>query len=128
MESAAEYTARLRGYVGDGDPVQVLASTPKTIRTLINGKPEAMLRTRPAEGRWSIAEIIAHLGDAEYVVGYRIRSVLGQNGAPIAGYDQGAWAKAMRYESLAPSYSLQRFEAVRNINLALLASLAPSEW
>jgi len=37
---------------------------PGTLRKLVKGLSEAELSRRPAPGKWSIKEIVAHLADA----------------------------------------------------------------
>ena len=44
----------------------------------------AKLRKRPAPGKWSVSEILAHLADAEIVGSFRMRLILGAPGTPIA--------------------------------------------
>ena len=41
--------------------------------------PEELIR-RPAPEKWSIAEIIAHLADAELAMGWRLRNMLAESG------------------------------------------------
>jgi uncharacterized damage-inducible protein DinB len=128
QETAQQYIERMLSYVGSQDPRKVQAATPKKIERLLKGAASAKLRKRPAPGKWSVREILAHIADAELVIGYRMRSILGNPGAPIQGYDQDAWAAAMLYEKRDPRQSLGRFSALREANLALLKTLAPEQW
>jgi DinB superfamily len=41
--------------------------------------PEELIR-RPAPEKWSIAEIVAHLADAELAMGWRLRNMLATPG------------------------------------------------
>ena len=72
------------------DPLSVLASTPKRIAALIAGRDAGQLRRSPGPGRWSVAQIIAHLADAEIVGAYRFRMILAAPGTPIQAFDQDA--------------------------------------
>ncbi|HEX4003230.1 MAG TPA: DinB family protein [Candidatus Acidoferrales bacterium] len=128
QETSQQYIDRMIGYIGGQDAVKVQAATPKKIERLLKGATGAKLRKRPAPGKWSVGEILAHLADTEIVIGYRMRSILGNPGTPIQSYDQDAWAAAMRYEKCDPRKSLDRFSAFREVNLALLKSLAPEQW
>jgi len=127
-ETPQQYTQRILGYVEGQEPLAVQRATAKTIAHLIDGVPDGVLRARPAPGRWSVGEILAHLADAEIVGAYRIRFVLGSPGGAVAGYDQDAWAAAGRYAGRDPHKSLELFRAVREANLTLLESLAPEQW
>ena len=51
--------------------MKVQGATAKKLERLIKGVPAAKLRKRPAPGKWSVAEILAHLADTEIVGGWR---------------------------------------------------------
>jgi hypothetical protein len=74
-----------------------------------------------------VAEILAHLADAEIVIGWRLRSILGAPGTPIQAYDQNAWLIAGHYEKRDPHRSIALHGAVREANLALLKSLSSDQ-
>ena len=95
------------------DPLKVEAGTAKKLERLIKGVPASRLRKRPAPGKWSVAEILAHLADSEVVRGWRMRQILGAPGTPIQAYDQDAWAMAGRYEKRDPRISVELFRAPR---------------
>jgi len=127
-ETVQQYIRRIRGYVSGKDPVRVLAATPGRIGKLVRRLPSRRLKRRPAPGKWSIAEILAHLAEAELVGGYRIRTILGAPGAPIQAFDQDDWAKAGRYRERDARKSLEMYCVLRENNLALLRSLTPRQW
>ena len=83
---------------------------------------------RPEPGKWSIAEILAHLADAELVVGYRLRLILASNGTSIQAFDQDAWADTFSYNRRDPKISLETFRALRENNLRLLSSVPRGLW
>ena len=95
-ETFQEYTARLLALSAGSDPLAVLASTPATVARLIAGRTRASLQRSPAPGRWSVAQIVAHLADSEIVFAYRIRMILASPGTAIQAYDQDAWSRAQR--------------------------------
>ena len=127
-ETVQQYIRRMRGLVGDKDPLRVQAATPTRIRRLVRGLPARKVKRRPAPGKWSIAEILAHLADAELMGGTRIRTILGKPGTPIQAFDQDDWARAMRYREQDARTSLEAFCVLRERNLALLRSLTPRQW
>lgn len=128
QESFAQYKQRVLGYI-DGRPTLALqAATPKKIERLVKAAPPARLKRRPAPGKWSVAEILAHLADDELVTGYRYRTVIGQPGAPLQGFDQDRWAESMAYGRRPPLASLREYLALRQMNLALLKTLSPAQW
>jgi DinB superfamily len=127
-ETAQQYIQRITAHVDGKQPLAVLAATAKKLERLIKGVPAGKLRKRPAADKWSIGEIMAHLADAEIVIGFRLRMVLGAPGTPITAYDQDSWVTSGHYEKRDPRKSVELFRVVREANLALLKSLTAEQW
>ena len=127
-ETPQQYTQRILDHVKRKDAMKVQATTPKKLAKLIRNVSPAKLRKRHAPNQWSVTEILAHLGDAEIVTAWRIRSILGAPGTPIQAYDQDAWVAAGRYSERNPGQCLEVFRAVRDANLMVLKSLKPEQW
>jgi hypothetical protein len=127
-ETPGEYIERMLGHVERRDPRKVQAATARKLEHLIKGVPRSRLRKRPAPGKWSVVEILAHLADTEIVVGWRMRHILGAPGTPLQAFDQDAWAASGHYDTRDPRMSVEQFRILREANLALLKSLAPEQW
>jgi hypothetical protein len=127
-ETSEQYKQRIMGFVAGKNPIKVQASTAAQLEKLIKGVPKARLTKRPAPGKWSVAEILAHIADTEIVTGYRMRSILGAPGTPIAAFDQDKWAEAEYYGKQDPRLSLEVYRTVREANLRLLKSLRSEQW
>jgi DinB superfamily len=127
-ETPQQYIRRMTANVEGKQPLAIQAATPKRIERLIKGVPASKLGKRPAADTWSVSEILAHLGDAEIVIGFRMRLILGAPGTPMAAYDQNSWVTSGHYDQRDPRKSLEQFRAVRAANLALLKSLTPEQW
>ena len=127
-ETPQEYTARILSYLGGRNPLDIQARTPTELGRLIAGASPARLRQRPAPGKWSIAEILAHLADVEIVVSWRIRAILGAPGAPMQAMDQDAWVTAGHYDQRDPRKSIEVLRVLREMNLALFQTLTPEQW
>jgi hypothetical protein len=127
-ETAQQYTQRILANAQGQDPIKVQSATNKKLTRLIKGVPNSKLRKRPAPEKWSVAEILAHLADVEIVIGWRMRSILGDPGTPVQAYDQNAWVTSGHYEKRDPGKSIELQRAVREANLALLKSLSPDQW
>jgi hypothetical protein len=127
-ETVQEYVQRIQSKIAGQDPLKVQAATTKNLERLIRGVTPAKLRKRPAPEKWSAAEILAHLADAEIVVSWRLRSILGAPGTPIQAYDQDAWLAAGQYGKRDARKSLEQFRVLRDANLALYRNLTPQQW
>jgi len=128
QETPQQYTQRISGYVRGKDPLRVQRATPARLKKIVSRLSRKQMHRRPGPGKWSIAEILAHLADAELVGSWRIRLILTQNGAPIQAYDQNAWAATFGYERRDPRVSLETFRALRESNLSLLTSTPKKLW
>lgn len=127
-ETFDEYRQRLLGYLGDRNPLAVQRGTPDALAMILWKIPDEVLTEQPAPGKWSIAEVVAHLAEGELVLGYRLRSVLAAPATVLAAYDQERWAEAGKYRTIKVEQSLDRFRFMRQWNLELLESLGAHEW
>ena len=127
-ETPQQYTQRILGYMAGQQPLEVLAATPNKLERLTKGVSAAELRKHPASEKWSVNEIAAHLAEGEIVSGFRIRFILGSPGSAVVAYDQDQWVISGHYDKRDPQNSVELFRAVREANLALLASLEPEQW
>jgi len=128
QETPEQYRKRMLSQLAGKDPLKLQAGAPKKIERLLKGVPAAKLRKRPAPGKWSVAEIIAHVADTELVGGFRIRLILGAPGTPITPFDQDVWVNALHYTKRDVRKSLEQFRVLREVNLALLKTLTPEQW
>jgi hypothetical protein len=128
QETVQEYTQRLLSYGEGKDPLRLQQAAPGKFAALIKGKTGKQLTARPVPDKWSVAEILAHLADAELAISWRLRQVLTNNAIPIQAYDQELWAKTFNYARRDPRQSLANFRALREANLALLKSVPRKLW
>jgi uncharacterized damage-inducible protein DinB len=128
QETPKEYQQRLLGNVAGQKPEKIQAESAKKIEKLIRGVPASRLTKQPAPGKWSVAQILAHLADSEIVAAWRMRAVLGAPGTPIQAYDQDAWAAVLNYAKRPAKESLAAFRAARECNLAMLKALPREKW
>jgi DinB superfamily len=126
-ESFESYIARIEGYVGSRSPMRMLPAAPRRLERALAGVPRARLTRRPAPGKWSVGEILAHLSEIELLWGYRLRTMLEREDPEIVGMDQEAWARVGRYARRDPRASLELYAALRRAHVALLAPLTPKE-
>lgn len=91
------------------------------------GLTTAQLRTPEREGKWSIAEVVRHVADAELVASFRYRMIIAHDQPQIAGYDQDLWSRNLHYAESDVEESLEQFRVLRNVNVRLLSALNEEE-
>jgi hypothetical protein len=126
-ESFEEYRARVLSYLGDRNPMRVLSNTPARLRRLTSGVSSRALAKRPAVGKWSIVEIVAHLADAELAIGWRFRNMIATPGVRLQWWDEQLWSEACHYSTIPVAASLELFGSLRSSNLRLLRSLSQKQ-
>jgi hypothetical protein len=126
-DAAAAYVRALLELLGERDPLAVLAEMADALATAAGNHNDERLRRPEAPGKWSVAEVIAHLADTELVAGWRYRHILADEQPQIAGYDQDAWARRFRYGEADIGGSLMLFRALRAANLELLRRATPAD-
>jgi DinB superfamily len=94
----------------------------------LNDFPAESLAAHPIPGKWSVREIIHHLGDSESTSAFRIRKLLVEDNAIIEGYDQDQFATRLRYNERDMAPALEAFRAARASTVPLLQMMTEEDW
>ncbi len=127
-ESFERYRTRVLSYLGDRDPIHVLRATPGRLERLLQAAPLRVVGRRPAAGKWSIREIVAHMADAELAIGWRFRNMIATPGVHLQWWDEHLWSEACSYARVPVPQSLRLFRSLRESNLHLLRSTPRARW
>ena len=103
--------------------VALLEKTPVLLETLLRDLPTELLTWKPAEDRWSISEVLAHLADIERTYAERVRRILAEDSPALQRYDQ---ARAANYSQGTAAQHLAAFLSTRRDIAALLKGVPPS--
>jgi hypothetical protein len=120
------YQQQLLDRLGAEDPVLVQARTPDLVRQLVSDAGEH-LRTRPAPGEFSVAEVVGHMVDAEIVSATRYRWILAEDQPALPGYEQDDWVRVSDYAGADPRQMVEAFSTLRKLNLALWQRTSASD-
>ena len=123
--SSASFVERQLGLLGDKPPLDVLRNTPARLEAAIARLGSAGLERSPAPGKWSGAQVLAHLADMEIVFGYRFRQTLAEDGHTLQGVEQDIWAR--RYTDVDAATAAQSFRGLRMWNVRLVESMTAAE-
>lgn len=127
--SSSEYSFldRQLGLLGDRDPIEVLAETPDALRALVAGHPEELLARRPRPGVWSPREILGHLIDADWVLGFRARILRAEAEPTLTPVDQELWVERHGWGKRESGEILELFAQVRAVTVDFWRSVEPAE-
>jgi hypothetical protein len=125
--AASGYVRALLDLLGSRDPLEVLGQLLPWLTERTDGITEAVLRRPEQPGKWSVIEVIQHLGDSDLVAGFRIKMVLSEDRPALQGYDQDRWATEFRYREVKLSQALGQLSGLRAANLDLWRRLSPDQ-
>lgn len=101
---------------------------PELLATLLTGAAGREFDFSPAEGKWSIRQIMAHLVDSEMMGATRFRQVIAEENPLMLAWDQEAWAVRLDYAQKKPSDCMVTFRVIRKENFDLLKELPPETF
>lgn len=121
------YVAETMALLGDSDPLVVLAETPDYILARVEQLDEAQFHLPEAPGKWSLAQVFAHLADTEIAFGWRARLVLTQDNPPIQGFDETIWMIRFDGANADPEQALDTFLTLRDWNMRVWQSASTAD-
>jgi len=83
---------------------------------------------RPGPGAWSIAQVVAHLLDSEFVYSDRMCWVIAENDPVLQGFDENAWVERLGGDSIPIEESLALFAASRRRMSRILRRCQESDF
>lgn len=108
----------------DDSELKVLLVNDKTGFTkFIKNIPEEKLHTSYELGKWTIAEVILHIIDAERVFQYRALRFLRNDKTPLPGFDQDLFVKHSNASTRDKESLIAEFKAVREASITLFHNL-----
>jgi hypothetical protein len=128
---SGEFAEFYRGYVErvpEGSLLEHLARQGEATQERLGALPPEKARYRYAAGKWSVAEIVGHVGDAERVFAYRALRIARGDTTPLPGFDEKAWMQVADFDRRGLPDVLAELAAVRQATLALLRGLEPAAY
>ena len=126
-----EYAESYRAYVDlvpESDVLAVLAAQGDELRRLLSRVPRERETFRYGPGKWSIREVVGHIGDGERVFGYRAFCISRGDQASLPGFDENDYVNASGYDRRPLGGLVEVFESLRAANLFELSAIEPDAW
>lgn len=120
---AIDYVSRVR----DGNVLDMLESQIDETAALVKSLPPEMASHTYAPGKWTIAQIIGHLGDAERVFAYRAFRFSRNDPTPLAGFDENDYVAAAPFSRVPMADLMADLSHLRASTLHFYRSLNPEE-
>lgn len=97
------------------------------VEAALAGVTAAELDRADADG-WTARQVAHHLADSEMTSALRLRKLIAEPNPVIWGYDEGRYAKTLRYALRPIEASLLAFRAARESTASILDHLTEDEW
>lgn len=96
---------------------------------MLHGVTPEQARWRPGREKWSMLEVLCHLGDEERQdFRMRLKLVIESEDAPWPEIDPAGWVKSRDYNGRDLAQSLKEFERERADSLKWLSGLRHRRW
>lgn len=128
--SLSEYNNYYQPYIavlGNSELLTALKDGLNSFVDFIAALPDEKLRYSYETGKWSVAEVLIHLIDAERIFQYRALRFARNDETPIPGFDQDLYVPNSRANSRSKTAIAIEFKAVRESTIALFESLSNEE-
>jgi len=94
----------------------------------VSGLTPEQTRGRPGPGAWSIAELVAHLSDADLVGSDRMKRVIAEETPVLQAFDENAWISRLRSDELPVAESADLFAANRRAMSRILRNCQEADF
>ncbi len=121
-----EYALYYHTYIGkvpQQDLLDALKDSSQKLLAFLRSLPEEKHHYRYAEGKWSIAGLVAHLIDSERVFAYRALTFARNDKAVLPGFDENAYAVESNADSRSLGSLIEEYEHLRRSNILFFEGL-----
>jgi len=112
-------------YIGDRDPIELMARTLEDYRAALGTVPAAFWQKPWQPGKWTFREIMIHVAQWESIFGYRITCGVSTPNFAIQPVDQDPLLQ--RTSAIDGPTALAGFEGSRRMNVGLMRSLSAAD-
>jgi hypothetical protein len=126
-----EYAPFFAGYVArvpDGDVLAMLETAFTHDHSTLQALPAERAAWRYAPDKWSVAQLVGHLADAERVFAFRALHVARGEPSALPGFDENAWVLAAHADARPFPALLEEWRTVRAASVSLFGSLEHDAW
>ena len=118
-----EYYSTYIDKVADGDIVAKLEQQLPDTLAFLRSIPESKHDHRYAPGKWSIREIVGHLGDGERVFQYRAWRFSRADTTPVPGFEENDYVANAPFAKVSMSDLISEFESLRKATVKMFSAM-----
>ncbi len=123
----ANYYADYVAHVPDGPIEEFLLKQWDELVAFLQSVPEDDASKAPAEGKWSVKQVLGHLCDTERILSYRMLRFARGDQKELHGYEQDDYVAAGDFNTRVRHDLMVEFKNIRGATIALVGSISPED-
>ncbi len=127
----SEYAPEFGRYLANVPEPDILAAIEaQSVATqqLLASLDETKAAHRYAPDKWSIKQVLGHLGDGERVFGYRALAIARGQTESLPGWDENEFVDTAAFDAWSLSDLVEQLALLRRANLVLFRNLPAEAW
>jgi uncharacterized damage-inducible protein DinB len=108
--------------LGDVELMDMLGNQLTNFPKFIENIPESHWQSAYSLGKWTIAEVLVHVLDAERVFQYRALRIGRKDQTPLPGFDQDAYVPHSGARQRSKASVIDEYKAIRGSSISLFAN------
>ncbi len=116
------------GLVTEPDVLVALKAQGPAVERALRDLPAAAARSRYAEGKWSVAEVVGHVVDSERVFGYRALATARGEKATLPSFDEDAYARLAGHDVCPLGELVEELLALRRSHVLMFRHFDGAAW
>ena len=124
----APYFQRYLDLVPEDDILTALRDQMGSTAAILGAIDEERSLYRYAPGKWTIKQVIGHVGDTERILAYRALSISRGETNPLPGYDEDSYVRGADFDGWPFADLVDSLTVVRRANIMMFSHLTPEAW
>ena len=124
----APYFQRYLALVPEDDILTALEKQMNETAALLRGVGEERAAHRYAPGKWTIKQVVGHMGDTERILAFRALAISRGETNPLPGFDEDSYVRGADFDSWPYADLVDSLGVVRRANIMMFRHLAPEAW
>lgn len=120
----AAYIALVEG----DDVLTAIEQQSSATQKLLASLDESRAAYRYAEGKWSVKEVIGHIIDAEWILGYRALCIARGDTQPLPGFDEESYVRNANFDAWRLGDLSEAYALARRATIVFFRNLPEEAW
>ncbi|HKQ98749.1 MAG TPA: DinB family protein [Candidatus Polarisedimenticolia bacterium] len=126
-----DFAPAFQGYIDRVPETDILAALDgqvAVIRRLASCVPRERETFAYAPGKWSIRQVVGHVGDGERVFAFRALGFSRFDKTPLPAFDENAYVDHARFHLVPLAELTEELAQLRSANVRMFRALADEQW